>query len=156
MRADHRFASDQLFGRLTRFHEAFVPVTPLPEGSGATPGTPGPQRTTSSSFASSHRRVFSRTLLNEVRAGDTRRAVGRIAAQLSTSASSALGLPGLPSTATFPNTLPTFFIAGYQQIGSPPGTATDFSTSVTEIADTLTWSKEGTRRSWVWISGGSA
>ena len=44
-------------------------------------------------------------------------------------------------TRQFPNTLPTFLIGGYQQLGSPPNTATDFSTSVTQIADTLTWLK---------------
>ena len=59
----------------------------------------------------------------------------------STSASAALNLPGIPSDARFPNTLPTFLIAGYQQLGSPPNTATDFSTSVTQIADSLSWLK---------------
>jgi hypothetical protein len=58
---------------------------------------------------------------------------------LSASASDAIGLPGIPSDARFPNTLPTFLIAGYQQLGSPPNTATDFSTGVTQIADTLAW-----------------
>ena len=41
----------------------------------------------------------------------------------------------------FPNTLPTFAPNGYQQIGSPMSTASDFSTGVTEIADSLTWLK---------------
>ncbi|MBI2188350.1 MAG: carboxypeptidase regulatory-like domain-containing protein [Acidobacteria bacterium] len=142
LRIDHRFTNrDQMFGRLTRFQEEFLPVTPLPDGSGVTSGTLGPQDTTSWSFASSYQRTFSSTLLNELRIGDTRRAVGRTAAQLSSSASSALNLPGIPSTAKFPNTLPTFLIGGYQQLGSPSNTATDFSTSVTEIADTLTWLK---------------
>jgi hypothetical protein len=47
----------------------------------------------------------------------------------------------LPSNARFPNTVPTFLVAGYQQLGSPPNTATDFGTSVTQIADFLTWLK---------------
>ena len=40
-RVDHRFPSDrdQVFARLTRFKERFIPVTPLPEGSGAASGT---------------------------------------------------------------------------------------------------------------------
>jgi hypothetical protein len=130
-----------VFGRLTRFNEALTPVTPLPDGSGLTSGTLGPQRTTAWSFASTYQRVFSRTLLNELRIGDTRRSVSRVAAQLDTSASAALGLPGIPATARFPNTLPTFAIAGYQQLGSPPNTATDFGTGVVEIADTLAWVK---------------
>ena len=43
--------------------------------------------------------------------------------------------------AQFPDTLPTFLIGGYQQLGSPPNTASDFGTSVTQIADSLTWLK---------------
>jgi hypothetical protein len=143
LRIDHRFATDrdQVFGRLTRFQEEFIPVTPLPEGSGVTTGTLGPQDTTSWSFASSYQRAFSNNVLNELRIGDTRRTVGRTAAQLNGSASASLGLPGLPSNAQFPNTVPTFLIGGYQQLGSPPNTASDFGTSVTEIADSLTWLK---------------
>jgi hypothetical protein len=142
LRIDQRLTTrDQLFGRLTRFQETFVPVTPLPEGSGITSGTLGPQDTTSWSFASSYQHTLSDTLLNELRVGDTRRSVDRTAAGLPEPASSSLGLPGIPSTAEFPNTLPTFLIGGYQQLGSPPNTATEFSTSVTQIADTLTWVK---------------
>ena len=38
VRIDHRLPTDrdQLFGRLTRFQEEFIPVTPLPDGSGPT------------------------------------------------------------------------------------------------------------------------
>jgi hypothetical protein len=143
LRIDHRFPAnrDRVFGRLTRFHEAFIPVTPLPDGSGLTTGTLGPQDTMSASLASSYQRTFSSAVLNEVRVGDTRRTVGRTAVQLGGTPSASLGLPGIPSDARFPNTLPTFLIAGYQQIGSPTSTASDFGTSVTQIADTLTWMK---------------
>jgi hypothetical protein len=142
LRIDHRLTSaGQVFGRLTGFREDFAPVTPLPEGSGVTTGTLGPQRTTSWSFASNYQHVLSSALINDLRIGDTRRAVTRAATELSTSASDALNLPGIPATARFPNTLPTFLIGGYQQLGSPPNTATDFSTGVVEIADTLTWSR---------------
>jgi hypothetical protein len=140
VRLDHRFGgTDRVFGRLTRFEEEFVPVTPLPDGSGVTTGAPGPQRTRAWSFASSHQRTYSNRFFNELRIGDTRRSVVRSAARLDGGASEVLHLPGLPATAYFPDTLPTFSIAGYQQLGSPPGTATDFSTSVTQVADTLTW-----------------
>ncbi len=143
MRVDHRFASnrDQLFGRLTRFHENFIPVTPLPEGSGLTTGTLGPQDTDSWALASSYQRTFSTNIVNEVRVGDTRRHVDRAAAQLGGTPLEVLGLPGIPSTAQFPTTVPTFIIGGYQQLGSPTNTASDFGTSVTEIADSLTWLK---------------
>ena len=142
LRIDQRVTNrGRLFGRLTRFREAFIPVTPLPGGSGVTSGTLGPQDTTAWAFASSYQHAFSDSLLNELRIGDTRRTVGRAAVRLQTSASDALGLPGIPSSAEFPDTLPTFLIGGYQQLGSPPNTATDFGTSVTQIADTITWAK---------------
>ena len=143
LRVDHRFPGDreQAFARLTRFREQFLPVTPLPEGSGLTTGTLGAQDTTAWSFASNYQHTFSNTVFNELRIGDTRRAVGRSAAELSGPASASLGLPGLPASAHFPATVPTFLIAGYQQLGSPPNTATNFGTSVTQVADTLTWLK---------------
>ncbi len=144
VRIDHKFPSnrDQMFGRLSYFRDDFVPVTFLPDGSGATPaGVIGPQMAASWSFASNYQHIFSATLLNELRVGDTRRTVGRTAAELAGSAGGELSIPGIPSTAKFPNTLPTFLISGYQQLGSPPNTATDFSTGVTEIADALTWVK---------------
>ena len=80
-------------------------------------------------------------LLNELRIGDTRRSVDRAASRLDGTPSSVLGLPGIRSDAQFPDTLPTFLIGGYQQLGSPPNTASGFGTSVTQIADSLTWLK---------------
>jgi hypothetical protein len=133
-------SNDRLFARFTNVRATFLPVTPLPDGSGVTSGTLGPQDTSSLSLATNYTRSFSTAVLNEVRVGETRRSVSRRAAQLSSAAGQALNIPGIPSTARFPNTLPTFLINGYQQLGSPPSTATDFGTSVTELADTLTWS----------------
>jgi hypothetical protein len=143
VRIDHRVSSrgDQVFGRLSYFRDGFVPVTPLPDGSGVTSGTLGPQDTTAWAFASRYQYAFSMNMVNELRFGDTRRAVRRTAAQLSTSAGVALSIPGIPSTARFPDTLPTFTIGGYQQLGSPPNTASDFNTGVREVADVFTWLK---------------
>src|SRR4029078_373529 len=59
----------------------------------------------------------------------------------SSPAGAALNVPGIPANARFPNTMPTFAPNGYQQLGSPKHTASDFSTGVTEIADSLTWLK---------------
>ncbi len=78
-------------------------------------------------------------MLNELRIGDTRRSVSRSAVQLDATASAALGLPGIPAGAQFDSTLPTFLMSGYQQLGSPPNTATEFETGVTQIANTFTW-----------------
>jgi hypothetical protein len=143
VRIDHRVTAsgDRFFGRLAGFREEFIPVSPLPDGSGVATGVLGPQDTKAWSFASSYQRTFSDRLLNELRVGDTRREVARSAARLSGPVSSSLSLPGIPVFAQFLDTLPTFLIAGHQQLGSPPNTATDFSTSVTQIADTLTWLK---------------
>jgi carboxypeptidase family protein/TonB-dependent receptor-like protein len=141
-RIDHTLTTrDQLFARLSYFRDGFIPVTPLPEGSGVTSGTLGPQDTTAWAFASNYQHTFSANMLNEVRVGDTRRSVDRTAAQLTTSAGNALNIPGIPSSAQFPNTLPTFLVAGYQQLGSPPSTASVFSTGVSEVADAFTWLK---------------
>jgi hypothetical protein len=93
-----------------------------------------------------YQRTVSNTIVNELRAGDTRRSVGRSATELASAASSALNLPGIPATARFPNTLPQFAIGGYAHLGSPANTASDFGTSVTEIADTLTWLSD--RHTW--------
>ncbi len=120
VRVDQRIGggSDLAFARLTHFAETVVPVTPLPDGSGAASGTPGPQRTSSWALAATGRHVFSDRLLNEARVGDTRRSVDRQAVDL-----------------------PTYTIAGYQQLGSPPNTASTFGTSVTELVDDLTWQR---------------
>ena len=77
VRLDHRLATnrDQVFGRLTRFEEEFIPVTPLPEGSGLTTGTLGPQHTTAWSFASSYQRTFSNNVRQ--RAANRRHAAHR-------------------------------------------------------------------------------
>ena len=143
VRIDHRFGAgrDLMFGRLSNFRGRFLPVTPLPDGSGVTAGTLGPQDTTAWAFASSYQRVISSTMFNEIRFGDTRRTVGRTATELPGAAGAVLNIPGIPANSQFPDTLPTFLISGYQQLGSPPNTASNFNTSVTEVADTLTWVK---------------
>jgi outer membrane receptor protein involved in Fe transport len=138
MRIDHHAGNgrDHIFGRLAGFRGTFLPVTPLPDGSGVTTGTLGPQDTQAWSFASNYQHVFSSSLLNDLRIGDTRRAVQRAAAQLN-----GMSLSGIPASASFSSTLPTFLISGYQQLGSPPNTASDFSTGVIEVADSVTWLK---------------
>jgi carboxypeptidase family protein/TonB-dependent receptor-like protein len=146
VRIDHRFATgrDQLFGRLTYVRGHAEPVTAFPDGSGtilAGSVAVGPQDTTAWAFASNFQHTFSTNLLNEARIGDTRRSVQRSAVSLSSPAGAALQIPGIPSTARFANTLPTFAPSGYQQIGSPTNTASVFSTSVSEVADSMTWLK---------------
>jgi hypothetical protein len=146
VRLDHKFASgrDQMFGRLTYFRGHAAPVTAFPDGSGTIPGgsvSVGPQDTKSWAFASNYQRTPATNVLNELRVGDARRSVQRSAVTLSSPAGAALGIPGIPSNGQFSDTMPTFAPNGYQQLGSPYNTASEFSTSVTQVADSFTWSK---------------
>jgi hypothetical protein len=146
VRFDSKFASgrDQVFGRLTYFRGQAQPVSAFPDGSGTIPAgslAVGPQKTRAWAFASNYQRTFSPNLLNEVRVGDTRRKVDRSAAELPSPAGTTLNIPGIPVNGQFANTIPTFAPNGYQQLGSPMNTASDFGTSVTQIADSLTWLK---------------
>src|SRR5205085_10805382 len=98
------------------FRDGLVPVTALPDGSGPASGTLGPQDTIAWGTAGNYQHTFSDHWFNELRVGDTRRTVERTAVDL-----------------------PNYQISGYQQLGSPPNTASDFGTSVTEVADSLSW-----------------
>ena len=142
-RIDHRFSSnrDQVFGRLSYFRDGFVPVTPLPDGSGVTTGTLGPQDTTAWAFASNYQHTFSATLLNELRIGDTRRTVGRTAAAARDAGGSRAEHPGHSvdravsqhAADVSHRRLSAARLAAEHGVG--------FSTSVTEVADSLTWLK---------------
>ena len=62
VRIDHRFrrTATQVFGRLTYFRDGFIPVTPLPDGSGVDDRhARRPQDTTAWSFASNYQHTFS-------------------------------------------------------------------------------------------------
>jgi hypothetical protein len=141
IRLDHRLtADDQIYGRYSYAKDIVNPVTPFPEGSGnITSGILGLTDTRAQSFAGNYVHVFGNTLVNELRFGYTRRGINRAATSLAGTPSSALKIPGIPSNAAFENTLPTFTIAGFQQLGSPPNTASDFRTDVTEIVDAISW-----------------
>ena len=139
IRLDHRISSDdQLYGRFSYAKDVTTPVTPLPDGSGSiASGVTGPTDTKAQSLVVNHLHVFNPRLLNELRAGYTRRKVERKATQLDGSPSDSLQIPGIPTNGAFENTLPTFTIAGLQQIGSTANTASDFRTDVTQIFDAI-------------------
>jgi hypothetical protein len=139
IRIDHRFSeNDRFFGRFSYARDVSVPVTPLPDGSGAiTTGAIGDTETTVQSFAFNHTHLFEKGQVNQLRAGYTRRGVFRTGLLLDSPASSALGIPGIPDNASFGNALPTFLVDGFQQMGSPVNTNSDFTTDVTQIVDTF-------------------
>jgi hypothetical protein len=139
VRIDHSVTPrDQIYGRFSFAKDVSEPVTPLPEGSGnITSGIIGLTDTRAHSLVLNYAKVLNRDMVNEFRFGYTRRSIDRQATQLSSSPSDALKIPGIPSNAAFENTLPTFTIAGFQQLGSPTNTASEFRTDVTEVIDAL-------------------
>ncbi len=140
-RADHRISDrHQIFARYSYARDYAIPVTPLPDGSGnLTSGATGNATTTGRSVAASYFHVFSPTVTNTVRFGYTRRAINRVALLLDAPPSQALQLPGVPFNADFSNELPTFSIAGFQQLGPSANTDSKFRTDVTQFVDELSW-----------------
>jgi Carboxypeptidase regulatory-like domain len=138
-RIDHRFSEkDQAFGRYSYFHDVDQPVPFLPDGSGnITTGVIGLTDTLGQQIAGSYIHTFSAHALNDFRFGYTRRSFQRRGVQLDSSPSQSFDIPGIPSNGAFNNALPIFNIAGYQQIGSPSNTNSNFRTDVTELVDTV-------------------
>ena len=138
-RIDHRFSEkDQAFGRYSYFHDVDQPVPFLPDGSGnITTGVIGLTDTLGQQVVGSYLHTFSAHTLNDFRFGNTRRSFQRRGVQLDSSPSQSLDIPGIPPNGAFNSALPVFNIAGYQQIGSPSNTNSNFRTDVTELVDTV-------------------
>ncbi|HYW71174.1 MAG TPA: TonB-dependent receptor [Pyrinomonadaceae bacterium] len=138
-RIDHRFSErNQLYGRFSYMKDITAPVTPLPEGSGnITTGVTGLTDTRAQSFAGNSIHVFNQRTLNELRIGYTRRSIDRAATSLDSPPSQSLALPGIPTNGAFEKTLPTFTVAGLQQLGPSANTASNFRTDVTQIFDAV-------------------
>lgn len=143
VRLDHRFSDrNQLFGRFSFFNEDATPVAPLPEGSGAiTQGALGVQKSRGYQVVGNYQRIVASNFLNELRVGYTRRSLDRRAQRLEAPPSQSLGLPGIPQNGAFQNELPTFTIAGLQQLGPSANTNSLFNTDVTQIFDSLGWQR---------------
>jgi hypothetical protein len=126
VRVDRRLGVDSglVFIRASSFADRIVPVTPLPDGSGAASGTAGPQDTRARSVAANYSTQLTASHVNELRVGVTTREVHRRAGRVDG------------------RILPTYVIAGYQHLGSPANTETDFQTSVVHVVDILTWSRD--------------
>lgn len=141
VRLDHRFSERaQLFGRFSFFNENATPVTPLPEGSGnITQGALGLQKSRGYQAIGNYQQVLSTNAVNELRIGYTRRSIDRRALLLDAPPSQSLGLPGIPQNAAFQNELPTFTIAGLQQLGPSTNTDSLFNTSMTQVFDAVGW-----------------
>jgi hypothetical protein len=135
---------DRAFGRYSYYNEIEQPVTPLPDGSGAitgavigTGGVAGLSNVLGQQAVFDETHTFSSRLLNDFRIGYTRRGNTIIGPTLSDTASSALGIPGIPTNAAFNNALPLFTITGFQQLGPSASTFSQYQTAVWQAVDTV-------------------
>ncbi len=80
-------------------------------------------------------------MLNNLAVGYTRRGNTVVGPTLGTTASSALGIPGIPTNAAFNNALPLFTLAGIQQLGPSASTFAQFQTAVWQMVDMVTYTK---------------
>jgi hypothetical protein len=149
VRVDGAFRSrDRAFGRYSFYNEVEQPVTPLPDGSGAITGAViGTGGVSGLSDVLGQQAVFSEThtlsprLLNDFRMGYTRRGNTISGATLNDTASSALGIPGIPTNAAFNNALPLFTFTGYQQLGPSASTFSQYQTAVWQIVDSVVFTR---------------
>jgi hypothetical protein len=137
---------DRAFGRYSYYNEVEQPVTPLPDGSGlisgsvlGTGGVLGLSNVTGQQAVLNETHTLSTHLLNDFRAGYTRRSNNIAGATLSSTASAALGIPGIPTNAAFNNALPLFTFTGFQQLGPPESTFSQYQTAVWQTQDTVTF-----------------
>lgn len=141
VRIDHNLSdSGRIFGRYSYAKDFSDPVAPLPDGSGTIlNGAIGTTDTKADALVLNYTQTFDSDKINELRFGYTARKVNRRSIALVGSDTAVLR--GLPLGAQFQETLPTYNIAGFQQLGSAPNTATDFSTNVTEIYDAVSFAR---------------
>jgi hypothetical protein len=129
-RVDH-YVNDRhrLFLRYGHFRDTTRTTTPLPD-------PPNTARTRAGSLAAEHTATFSASAVNQFRFGHTRRAFGRASAREQSPA----GIPNIPRSA-FADVPPTIDIAGFQSIGPAANSNARFSTSVSQLLDTFTWTR---------------
>ena len=139
---------DRAFGRYSYFHDVEQPVTPLPDGGGAvvgsvigTGGVVGLSHITGQQAVFNESHVFSPRLLNDFRAGYTRRSNIQAGPTLAESASTALNIPGIPTNAAFNNALPLFTFTGFQQLGPSASTFSNYQTGVWQVLDTVVFTR---------------
>jgi hypothetical protein len=139
---------DRAFGRYSYYNEVEQPISPLPDGSGpAVTGIIGTNNVAGLSNVLGQQAVlnethtFSARLVNTATGGYTRRGNTISGPSLGTTASAALGVPGIPTNAAFNNALPLFTFTGFQQLGPPASTFAQFQTAVWQLVDTPVWTR---------------
>jgi hypothetical protein len=145
VRIDGAFrGNDRAFGRYSYYNEVEQPVTPLPDGSGlltgsvlGTGGVAGLSNVLGQQAVFNETHAFSARLLNDLRVGYTRRGNSILGTDVAGTASTALGIPGIPTNAAFNNALPLFTFTGFQQLGPSPSTFSQYQTAVWQLVDSL-------------------
>ena len=137
-RIDRYFgAMHRVFARYTYLRDRSIPAWPLPDGSGAIKsGVIGDTLTRADGVAAEHTWTLSPSAVNQARLGYTRRAFDRRSLRTGQPAAEVSGIPGIPQFA-FAGVLPAFDVVGYQQIGPAASGNAEFTTSVTQFADTF-------------------
>ncbi|MBY0374290.1 MAG: TonB-dependent receptor [Bryobacteraceae bacterium] len=117
-RLDHYLGSaHRFFARYAFLRDFSQPIAPLPDGSGnLTAGILGDTLTRADSLVAEHSFTRSATQANQLRFGYTRRGFRRRSLDL-----------------------PIYDLTGFQQLGPPPSSRADFTTSVTQFLDHYSW-----------------
>lgn len=138
VRLDRYFGTaHRVFGRYTWLRDHSTPAPPLPDGSGVIrSGYIGDTLTRGRGLAAEHSWTLSPSSVNQARFGYTRRGFERASMRAGKPASVASGVPGIPQFA-FADVLPVYDLTGLQQLGPTPSGNAEFTTSVTQIIDTL-------------------
>ncbi|MEW5978752.1 MAG: TonB-dependent receptor [Acidobacteriota bacterium] len=138
LRLDHQLGPTQrVFGRYSYLRDDSRPLAPLPDGSGIiASGTIGNTLTRADGIVAEHSWTLAPGSLNQVRFGFTRRGFNRDALRLGVPASQSAGVPNIP-VGSFSDALPVYQLTGFQQIGPPSSTNSEFTTSVTQLIETL-------------------
>ncbi|SFS11955.1 Carboxypeptidase regulatory-like domain-containing protein [Granulicella pectinivorans] len=139
-----RGTHDHAFARYTYFSDVEQPITALPDGSGPTAGAVlGTGNVAGLSHVLGQQAVFGEThtftdhLLNDLHLGYTRRSNNIAGPTLSSTASAALGIPGIPTNAAFNDALPLFTFTGFQQLGPAASTFSQYQTGVWQLEDAV-------------------
>jgi hypothetical protein len=137
-------ARDRAFGRYSYFSDVEQPVTPLPDGSGAisgsvigTGGVAGLSHVLGQQAVFDETHTFTTRLLNDFRLGYTRRGNIIDGPTLGSTASATLGIPGIPTNASFNNALPLFTFTGFQQLGPSASTFSAYQTAVWQMVNSV-------------------
>ncbi len=144
LRLDHYLNTrHRFFGRYSYLRDDSDPVSPLPDGSGELRSVAiGASLTRADALVVEHSWSISPSTLHQARFGFSSRRLLRDALRTGLTPSDSLGLLGIP-VSSFADVLPVFRVDGYQQIGPTTNSNADFSTSVTQLVDTLSLLRGG-------------